>query len=83
MKKYEKYLLIGTLLTLFGIIFVYKLHLNDILGWSIIIFGKLIIILSIMEYVDYRRSFRGEDLTQDPLYTKYIRRLRKKYIDFR
>ena len=79
MKKYEKYLLIGTILTFFGVFLIYKIGFNVFFGWSIIILGKLIIILSIMEYVDYKRAFRGEDLGQDPKYKKMIRKIRKKY----
>jgi hypothetical protein len=79
MKKYEKYLLIGTLLTFFGIFLIYEIEFNLFFGWSVVILGKLIIILSIMEYVDYKRAFRGEDLSQDPNYKKMIRRIRRKY----
>ena len=70
MKKYEKHLLIGTVLTFFGVLLIYKLQLWKFLGWFVMIFGKLIIILSVMEYVDYKRAFRGEDLSQDPVYKK-------------
>ena len=79
MKRYEKHLLIGTIIGFIGIFLTYKLGLNLFFGWGIIIFGKLLIILSVMEYVDYKRAFRGEDLTQDSNYKKMIRRIRKKY----
>ena len=79
MKKYEKYLLVGTLICLVGIFLIYEMGFNVFFGWGIIILGKLIIILSIMEYVDYKRAFRGEDLSQDPRYKKMIRKIRKKY----
>jgi len=78
MKKHENYLLIGTLISFIGIFLIYKLGFNLFIGWGIIIFGKIIIILSVMEYVDYKRAFRGEDLTQDPNYKKVIRKIRKK-----
>ncbi len=79
MKKYERYLLIGTIIALMGIFLVYRIRFNVLVGWSIIIFGKILIILSVMEYVDYKRAFRGEDLSQDPKYKKAIRKIRKKY----
>ena len=79
MKKYEMHLLIGTLFTFIGVYLIYKLHMMVYLGWFVMIFGKLIIIFSVMEYVDYKRAFRGEDLEQDPKYRKAIRKFRKKY----
>jgi hypothetical protein len=79
MKRYEKYLLIGTFLAFIGVFLVYRLDFNVFVGWSIIIFGKILIIFSVMEYVDYKRAFRGEDLSQDPKYKRVIRKIRKKY----
>ena len=79
MKRYEKHLLIGTILTFLGVLALNKLNLEEVFSWGVIIFGKLIILLSIMEYLDYRREFRGEDLSQDSKLTQIIRKLRKKY----
>ena len=79
MKRYEKHLLIGTVLTFFGVYALYKFQIEKVFSWGVIIFGKLIILLSIMEYIDYRRAFRGEDLEQDGILTKTLRKLRKKY----
>ena len=79
MKKYERHLLIGTLLTFIGIFFIYRIKLLIILGWGVLIFGKLIIILSVMEYVDYKRAFRGEDLSQDSRFRKTVRKIRRRY----
>jgi hypothetical protein len=79
MKRYEKHLLIGTILTFIGIFIIYKIRLILILGWSVLLFGKVLIILSVAEYVDYKRVFRGEDLSQDPKYKKMLRQIRKKY----
>ena len=80
MKKYERYLLIGTLITFIGVYITYRIKFNLYFGWGIIIFGKILIILSVMEYVDYKRAFRGEDLSQDPKYKKMLRKIRKKSI---
>ena len=77
MKKYEKCLLIGTFLTFLGIFILYKIRWSLFIGWGIVIMGKLIILISILEYVDYRRAFRGEDLSQDPKFKKMLRKLRK------
>jgi hypothetical protein len=41
MKKYEKHLLIGTVLTFLGIILIYKLQLLLFAGWGILVFGKI------------------------------------------
>ena len=79
MKRYEKHLLIGTIFTFMGIFIIYKIGILVILGWSILLFGKVLIILSLAEYVDYKRAFRGEDLSQDPKYKKMLRQIRKKY----
>lgn len=79
MKRYERHLLIGTTLGLIGVILIYKLNIGVFFGWFVLVFGKLIILLSIMEYVDYKRAFRGEDLTQDYKYKRMIRKVRKKY----
>ena len=79
MKKYERYLLIGTLICFIGVFLMYRLGFNLLFGWGIIILGKIIIILSVMEYVDYKRAFKGEDLSQDPRYKKMLRKIRKKY----
>ena len=79
MKKYEKYLLIGTFMTLMGVFILYEIRWSFILGWGVVIIGKILVILSIMEYVDYKRAFRGEDLNQDPKFKKMIRKFRKRY----
>lgn len=79
MKKYERYLLIGTIITFIGIFIAYKIKFNLFVGWGVIIFGKILIIFSIMEYVDYKRAFRGEDLNQDPKFKQMLRKIRKKY----
>lgn len=79
MKRYEKHLLIGTVLAFIGIFIVYKIRFSPVIGWSILVFGKILIILSVMEYVDYKRAFRGEDLSQDSRYKKAIRKIRRKY----
>ena len=75
--KYEKDLLIGTIITLFGVVFLFVMNLHWIICWMIIIVGKIIIIFSVMEYVDYRRSWRGEDLSTDNQFKKMIREIRK------
>jgi K+ transporter len=81
MKKYEIDLIIGTFLTFLGVILLYFLKLHFILGWFIIIVGKLIIFISIMEYTDYRRMLKGEDLSKDNSIKKTIRKLRRKRYD--
>ena len=49
MKEYEKNLLIGTAMTLAGVFFLISIRFNFWLSWMVIIVGKLIVILSIME----------------------------------
>ena len=78
MKKYEKDLLIGTCLTLFGIILLLVIQFNMVLSWSVMIVGKIIVILSAMEYVDYRRAVKGVDLNGDNQFRKAVRKLRRK-----
>ncbi|HJX50849.1 MAG TPA: hypothetical protein VJ438_05310 [Candidatus Nanoarchaeia archaeon] len=78
MRKYEKDLLIGTILTFVGVIFLLGFRFSLILSWTVIIIGKLIVIFSIMEYIDRRRAFRGEDLSSDNKFRKIIRKARKK-----
>ena len=78
MRKYEKDLLIGTIFTLIGVIFL-AWKFNLWFSWLVIVIGKVIIILSVMEYVDYRRSWRGEDLTKDNQVKKTLRKVRRKY----
>jgi len=41
--------------------------------------GKIVIVLSVMEYRDYKRAFRGEDLSGDSWISKKLRDLRRKY----
>ncbi|RLG10816.1 hypothetical protein DRN73_06895 [Candidatus Pacearchaeota archaeon] len=77
MKKYEFNLLIGTVLTLFGIILLCKIKINSFLSWMIIIIGKIIVIFSVMEYIDYKRMIKGEDLNKDNKFKKIIRKLRR------
>ena len=78
LRKYEKDLLIGTIFTLVGVIFLtWRFHLW--FSWFVIVVGKIIIIFSVMEYVDYRRRWRGEDLSKDNSLRKTIRKVRKKY----
>lgn len=79
LKKYEKHLLVGTFLTFLGILGLYKFGVLEIMCWVVIIFGKLLVILSILEYRDYKRAFRGEDLSKDHKIKKFIRRVRRKY----
>lgn len=81
MKKHEIDLLIGTSLAFVGVLLLYWVRINIIFGWIVILIGKLIIFISAMEYVDYRRAIRGEDLTKDNKVKKYIRKkvLRKRY----
>jgi len=78
MKKYEFDLFIGMFLTLFGVILLCKIMLSSILSWIVIIIGKLIILLSIMEYIDCKRMIRGEDLSKDNKFKKIIRKIREK-----
>ena len=78
MKKYEADLLSGTVLTLIGIILLLVIGFNAVASWLVIIIGKVIIIISVMEYVDYRRMLRGEDLSRDNKIKKYIRTIRKR-----
>jgi len=78
MKKYEADLLSGTFLTLIGIVLLLVIRFSAALSWLIIIIGKIVIIISIMEYVDYRRMMRGEDLSRDNQFRKYMRQIRKK-----
>lgn len=78
MKKYEKDLLIGTFITLVGIYLLVVIGLHWFISWSIMAFGKLIVIFSAMEYVDYCREYRGEDLSNDNQIKKMIRKLRRK-----
>ena len=78
MKKYEADLLFGTSLTLIGIILLTAIKFNSVIGWLIIIIGKIVIIISVMEYIDYKRLLKGEDLSKDNQIKKYIRKIRKK-----
>lgn len=78
MRKYEKDLIFGTLMTLAGVFFLVYLRFGMILSWSVIIIGKLIVILSVMEYVDRIRAIKGEDLGSDNQFKKVIRKIRKK-----
>lgn len=79
LKRYEKHLLIGTIITFLGVFALCKIKMDAVLSWIVIISGKILILLSIMEYIDYRRAFRGEDLTKDGKLTQMIRKARKKY----
>ncbi len=81
MKKYERDLIFGTFLTFMGVLVLYALQISIFFGWFIVITGKLIILFSVMEYVDYKRALRGEDLAKDNKVKKYIRKkvLRKRY----
>jgi len=78
MKKYEKDLIIGTLITLGGILLLVVVGFNLWLSWGILVIGKIIVIISCMEYVDYTRKWRGEDLNADNQIRKIIRKVRKK-----
>jgi len=78
MKKYEKDLIIGTLITLGGILLLVAIGFNWLLSWSIMIVGKVIVIISCMEYIDYSRKWRGEDLSNDNQFRKIIRKVRRK-----
>ncbi len=78
MKKYEKDLLMGTFITLVGIILLVVIQFNFILSWIIMIGGKIIVIFSVMEYADYRRAIKGIDLESDNKLQKVVRKLRKK-----
>lgn len=81
MKKYETDLLVGTGIAFLGVLLLYWVRINIIFGWVVIAIGKLIILISAMEYIDYRRAIRGEDLTKDNKIKKYIRKkvLKKRY----
>ena len=78
MKKYEKDLIIGTLITLAGIMLLVVIGFNMWLSWTVMIIGKFIVIVSCMEYIDYTRRWRGEDLSNDNQFRKIIRKIRKK-----
>lgn len=77
MKKYEKDLLFGTFMTLAGVMFLVWMKIYFLLCLGIIIIGKLIVIFSIMEYIDCNRAFKGEDLGSDSKFNKIIRKVRK------
>ncbi len=78
MKKFEKDMLFGTVMTLAGVVFLVWMKIYFLLCLGIIIIGKLIVIFSIMEYIDYNRAFKGEDLDSDNKLNKIIRKVRKK-----
>jgi len=79
MKKYEGDLLFGTMLAFFGLMLAYVIQISLIVAWIIIIAGKLIVIFSVMEYVDTKRAIKGYDLTKDSKFRKYTRKIRRKY----
>jgi hypothetical protein len=79
MKKCECDLLFGTVLAFFGLMLAYVIQISLIVAWIIIIAGKLIVILSVMEYVDTKRAIKGYDLTKDNKIRKYARKIRRKY----
>lgn len=76
MRRYEKNLLIGTVMTLIGVVLLVSIRFNFWISWLIIIAGKIIVILSVMEYVDYTRAVKGEDLNSDNQFRKIIRKVR-------
>lgn len=80
MKNYHKILFFGLFLNFIGCLMVFVYSFAIILGWVIFIAGKVLILASVLEYVDYRRAFVGEDLSKDHKIKKKLRRIRKKYL---
>ena len=78
MKKYEQQVLVGTILTLMGYLLWTWKGFNALASWTIIIIGKALIFFSILEYVDQKRAFRGENLNKDSAWKKKVRKLRQK-----
>jgi hypothetical protein len=79
MKKYEGDIIFGTFLTLIGVLVIYQMGLGILLGISIILVGKLIIIAGVMEHSDRKRALNGEDLHKDGKFKKKFRKFRRKY----
>jgi len=81
MKKHQKDLLSGTVMTLIGVVFLFWMKFHFLLCLAIIIIGKLIVIFSMMEYIDYDRAIKGEDLNSDNKFRKIMRKVRKARYD--
>ncbi len=80
MRRYESDLVLGTILTFIGYIMFVGAVAANFVSWLLIIVGKLIIFLSIMGYVDRKRSLKGEDLSKDKSWKKKLRKItRKRY----
>ena len=80
MKKYYEVLFFGLFLSFVGHIMVFTYNFAVILGWVILITGRLFIFASILEYVDYKRAFAGEDLERDNKFRKKFRKIRRRYL---
>jgi len=60
-KKCEKKLLVGTFLTLTGILLFFWLKFNLIISWAFIIYGKILVIFSVRDYIRYKKLVKGVD----------------------
>lgn len=78
MQKYESDLVLGTILTFVGYLMLIGTIFTNFFSWILIIIGKLVIFISIAGYMDYKRAFRGEDLSSDKLWKKKLRKIRRK-----
>lgn len=60
MKKYERDLIFGTIITAVGYLLLVWANFVTFACWTVIILGKLIILISIRDYVIYKKAVRGE-----------------------
>ena len=60
MKRHEKDLIIGTIITAAGYLLLVWANFVTFACWTVIILGKLVIFLSIRDYILYKKSIRGE-----------------------
>jgi hypothetical protein len=66
-KKYEVCLLIGTFFTFSAFFLLHFFGIGLFFFWGVAIFGKVLVVLSIMGYIRYRKFSEG--IIGDPLYT--------------
>jgi len=60
MKRHEKDLILGTFVTAVGYLMLIWIHFVTFVCWTVIILGKLIIFISIRNYILYKKAIRGE-----------------------
>lgn len=73
----ELELLFGTIISLFGILLLAWFKIGYTISGPIMAVGKILVIISIFDYVKYRKLMRGEDLENTRL-KRVVRKIKEK-----